>query len=152
MKVRILVMLASCPAIAGVAATACLDFTPNYVGAPDAAPPDPVIDAGPDAPDVDTRPSCQRCIETPDTPGPGCADELTTCLADPLCKAAYACILANGCLTKGSRQKVILCGLPCAEDAGIITQNEPAAIEILDVASCASRACAPSCIHDAGAD
>ena len=146
MRVRNFVFLAACTAIAGVAAAACLDFTPNYVAPPDAAPPPPVIEAGPDAPDVDLRPSCQKCIETPDVPGPGCSNELATCLADPLCKSSYECILANGCLTKGTRQKVIICGLPCAEDAGIVTQTEDAALEILSVANCAATTCHSSCL------
>ncbi len=153
MRLRMALILAMSTAIAGASAAACLDFAPNYVAPPDAAPPPPPpMDAGPDAPDVDNRPSCQQCIETPDTPGPGCHDELAACLVDPLCKSAYECILENGCLTKGTRQKVIICGLPCAEDAGIITQTEPAAVEILNVASCASKACQTSCLPDAGAD
>lgn len=150
MRARTVVVLACSTAIAGIAAAACLDLTPIYVAPPDAAPPPPPpIDAGPDAPDVDIRPSCQKCIETPDVPGPGCSDELAACLADPVCRSSYECILFNGCLTKGTRQKVIICGLPCAEDAGIVTQTEDAALEILNVANCAATTCHSSCL-DAG--
>ena len=153
MRLGVALILASSTALAGAAAVACLDLTPIYVAPPDAAPPPPPpVDAGPDAPDVDQRPSCQKCIESPDVPGPGCSDELTACLGDPTCKSSYECILAAGCLTKGSRQKVILCGLPCAEEAGIVSQSEDAAVEILNVANCASKACQPSCLPDAAAD
>ena len=132
---------------------ACLDTTPLvYVPpTPDAEPPPVVIDAGPDAPDVDTRPPCQLCVESPDDGGAGCADELAACTADPKCNAAYACIVLQGCLNKESQRKVILCGLPCAAAAGIVTQDEPAAVEIYAVAVCAQTSCADAChISDAG--
>ena len=138
------------------ALSACLDMTPiEFAPAvPEAAPPPPpIIDAGPDVPDVDTRPPCELCLESPDQPGPGCADELAACRADTKCKATYDCVLANGCLTKGSQKKMILCGLPCAENAGILTQDEPAAVLVLKVVACVQGACASACkVGDAGID
>jgi len=153
---RLVVALAigSLVAAGVVTVTACVDTTPFYVPPEDASPPPPPpVDAGPDAPDVDTRSSCQRCIETPDMPGPGCGDELAICLADPKCKGTYDCMLARGCLTKADQRKIILCGLPCAAEAGIVSQNEPAADEIYTVATCAESACPGPCgIGDAGTD
>jgi hypothetical protein len=151
-----LALVATAIGCAGAAAVACLDTTPIYVAAPDAAPepPPPDLDAGPDAPDVDRRTLCQQCVEAPDMPGPGCGDELATCLADDKCKGAYECVIAKSCLLKGTQEKVVLCGLPCAADAGITSQFEQAAVDLYGVASCALMACPKPCmlVTDAGAD
>jgi hypothetical protein len=143
-------------AIAAVLA-ACLDVTPITVVPvePDAdvPPPPPPIDAGPDAPDVDPRTDCQKCIETPDMPGPGCGDELAICLGDPKCRDTYDCMIRRNCLARANQQLIILCGLPCAAEAGIQSQFEQAANEIYDVATCAEGACPKPChVGDAGAD
>ena len=141
-------------AVAALGLAACLDMTTvEFVApVPDASPPPPVVDAGPDVPDVDTRPPCDQCLASPDQPGPGCADELAACLADTKCHAMYECVVAQQCLTKGSQKKIILCGLPCAESAGIVTQDEPAVVFVLAVVSCLQSACAVACkIGDAGA-
>lgn len=138
--------------VAGVAA--CLDMSPNnFVPAVQEAEPPPIVDAGPDVPDVDMRPPCEQCIESPDQPGPGCADELAACRADPRCNATYDCVIAHSCLTRGSQRRIILCGLPCAQDAGIIAQDDPAAVLVLAVVACLQTACPSECkITDAGTD
>jgi hypothetical protein len=140
-------------ALAGLAA--CLDMSANNYVVPveEAAPPPPVVDAGEDAPDVDMRPPCVQCLETPDQPGPGCATELGECRGDPKCNATYDCVIAKSCLTKGDQKKIILCGLPCAQEAGILTQDEPSAVLILDIVACIQASCASPCkIGDAAAE
>ena len=145
----------------GATGVACLDTTPFFV-APDASPPaaDADLDAGAEeagdaAVDVDPRPPCQRCIETPDDAGYGCGAELAPCLADVKCADVYACILANECITRArSLREVILCGLPCASEAGV-TQVDPAAQLIYNVAQCAETNCTATCapyLLDGGGD
>ena len=149
--IAVLISATTIGVVAGAAA--CLDMSPNnFVPAEQEAEPPPVRDAGPDVPDVDMRPPCIQCLEAPDQPGPGCADELADCRADPKCSATYDCVLAKSCLTKGEQKKIILCGLPCAQEAGIIAQDDPAAVLILGVVGCIQSACPSQCkIGDAGA-
>jgi hypothetical protein len=139
-------------ALAGLAA--CLDMSANnYVVPVEEAAPPPVVDAGEDAPDVDTRPPCVQCLEAPDQPGPGCGTALAECRGDPKCSATYDCVLAKSCLTKGDQKKIILCGLPCAQEAGIIAQDDPSAVLILDIVACIQASCASPCkIGDAAAE
>jgi hypothetical protein len=146
------IAIASLAIASGVVVAACLDTTPFIVPAPDSAvEPPPPVDAGPDAPDVDQRPPCQQCIEAPTSDG-GCADLLGVCLADPKCNGTYQCMLLHQCLTKADQRKIILCGLPCAAEAGIMSQFEQSANEIYDVATCAEMNCAGPCGIEAGTD
>ena len=129
------------------AALACLDLTPYVYEAArtkDAVAP-PQTDAGPDA-DVDNRPPCIRCVQSPDDAAvPGCASEIAACQQNTECAATYVCALANDCLNQPSFRDIINCGLPCAEEAGIMSENDPAVTLIYDFATCAQANCDVPC-------
>jgi hypothetical protein len=125
------------------APAACLDATPIFVAPPDAS----VDDAGAE---TSLAEACRQCIEAPDTPGPGCGKEMQACDQLPGCKAAIECTFAAGCFTLGSASKVVVCGLPCATEAGILTGTDPAIPAATNVFNCSTTTCAPAC--SAGGD
>lgn len=143
-------LLAVSIVLSGAAAiVACLDITPINVDAPaDSAPP-PVLDAGPDAIDADTRGACQRCLEQPEDAG-GCADELAQCLADPQCNLIYQCVIANRCLDKATPRAVTICSLPCASDAGVFDLSSTPAVLAINVVNCGEISCRGICVPEAG--
>jgi hypothetical protein len=112
----------------------------------------PPVDAGPDAEDADLRRPCQRCVESPDDPGPGCGNAVAACVADPVCVLVYQCALARGCLEKADQHDSVTCGVPCAEEAGVRTTTDPVVTLILGVTDCiANNACGAICTGaDAG--
>jgi hypothetical protein len=129
----------------------CLNTDPLLeLPAEDAAAPtvDVLTDAGAD---VDLRGPCQRCVEAPDdAAGGGCASILTNCNASPKCAGTYQCVLRAGCLTKGVYRDIINCGIPCAEEAGIVTQTDPAIPLVLGVTNCVSTGPCGKVCADAG--
>jgi hypothetical protein len=155
------------------AAAACLDLTPTVYEAPtpDAMPPkaDVAVDVpmGSDtappgdgsssdvrdaaAPEVYMPPTCVGCLNTPDDAAPpGCGTEITACLANSKCAATYACALAAGCFQQATFRDIVQCGIPCAEDAGIMSTNDPAVTLIYNIALCAQCSCnGPCAIGDA---
>jgi hypothetical protein len=156
-----------------MAGAACLDLTPIVYEAPstkDAQAPMPDVtvgEAGPvdgsvrDAtfdgdvlivPEVFVPPTCPDCLNWPDDAAPpGCAAEIAECMTNPKCAATYACCVANGCFLTGSFKGIVNCGLPCAEDAGIVTSNDPAVMLIDNIAVCASCNCNTICgLADSG--
>lgn len=166
--------LAGAAAVATVAGVACLDLTPivyevpSHEGgphpmqdafAPDAEPtPDASMsDAALDGdafvvPEVVVPPTCIGCVTHPDDAAtPGCATEIATCKANAECAATYACAVANDCFQQPSFRDIINCGIPCAEDAGIVSSNDHAVCLIYNIAVCASCNCSSICaIGDAG--
>jgi hypothetical protein len=155
--------------VAGFAA--CLDLTPIVYEAPapdampsvdasvdvpvtgDSAPPDASGDVGDAAaPEVHVPPTCVGCLNTPDDAAPpGCGSEIALCLANSKCAATYACVVATGCFQQPSFRDIVNCGLPCAEDAGIMSTTDPAVQLIYNIAICASCNCSNICaIGDSG--
>lgn len=154
------------------AAAACLDLTPTVYEAParDAMP--PTLDVGIDvpvasdvappegggdvrdaaAPEVYVPPTCVGCLGTPDDAAPpGCGTELALCLANSECAATYACAVATGCFQQPTFRAIVQCGIPCAEEAGIMSTNDPAVTLIYNIAVCAQCSCnGPCAIGDAG--
>lgn len=144
-------LLAAAATGATVAFVACLDATPVTVAPLDASA-DALGGMAPDArPDARLTP-CVRCIETPDQPGPGCGNELSTCMANTECAHALDCAIANGCFDLGSSGALISCGYPCAQEAGISTLNDPAITLAYGVFMCAAAACGPACHLGTGAE
>ncbi len=165
------IALACAAGSAIIGAAACLDLTPVLYEAPghDAMP--PTIDVAADAPmssdtalpgdsgdvrdaaapEVYMPPTCVGCLGTPDDAAPpGCGTELALCLANTECAATYACAVAAGCFQQPSFRAIVQCGIPCAEDAGIMSTNDPAVTLIYNIAVCAQCSCnGPCAIGDA---
>jgi hypothetical protein len=169
-----LAVLAGAATAAGLAGAACLDITPIVYEAPskgdgNAPMPDVTVgEAGPmtegsvrDAtfdgdvlivPEVVVPPTCLGCLNWPDDAAPpGCAAELAVCMTNPKCAATYSCCVASGCFATGSFRGIVNCGIPCAEDAGIVSSNDPAVQLIDNIATCATCNCNVICgLGDSG--
>ena len=164
-----LALAAGFAVVAGVAA--CLDLTPIVYEAPaadamptvdveidvpvtgDSAPPEDgadVRDAA--APEVHVPPTCVGCLNTPDdAASPGCGTEIAVCHTNSECAATYACAVATGCFQQPTFRQIVNCGLPCAEDAGIMSTTDPAVQLIYNIAVCAACNCSNICaIGDSG--
>lgn len=167
------VALAGAAAGAAVAGVACLDLTPSIYEAPasgdgqapmpdvvvmESMPPgdggqgDAAIDGDASAPEVVVPPTCVGCLNTPDDAASrGCATELGACLANAECASTYHCCVAHGCFQQPTFRDIVNCGIPCAEEAGIVSQQDPAVMLIYGIAVCASCNCNGICaIGDAG--
>jgi hypothetical protein len=143
-RTRVVVIAAvASTAFAALAIVACLDPSPYTMpaSASDAAPP---LDASRDG-DAAIVTTCTTCLQTPDTPGPGCADEVAACKASAKCNVALECALANACFERGSLEKLVACGLPCAQDAGIVSNDDPALSQAYDLFHCAGTTCGGPC-------
>ncbi len=126
--------------------TNAIDFTPK------ASPLAPPVDASADAGDADFRRPCQVCTESPDDAGGGCGTEVAACVNDPVCSQIYACALGHLCFEKTSQRDTLVCGVPCAEEAGVTSTVDPAITMILGITGCLfSGPCAAICGADAGA-
>lgn len=169
--------LAGAAAAAAVAGVACLDLTPIVYEAPSgddavapmpdvvvttesgplpdgSVPPDAasIVDGDASKPEVVVPPTCVGCLNTPDDAAtPGCATEIAACKKNSECAATYSCAVASGCFQQPSFRDIVNCGIPCAEDAGIVSQTDPAVQLIYDIAVCASCNCNAICaVGDSG--
>lgn len=169
--------LAGAAAAAAVASAACLDLTPlTYEAAPrdanvptmdvvepmESAPPpggDASVDVLPNDADAAVMPeapppppTCLGCINLPDDAGkPGCASDVAACLKNPECSGTYLCAVRDNCFQQPSFKDIVACGLPCAEEAGIMSTNDPAVQLIENIAICAACRCDEICsIGDSG--
>jgi hypothetical protein len=129
-------------AIPGLAVHGCLDVVVVHVDEPaDAGDGGPIheLDIAADAP----RP-CEVCMRAPSDPGPGCADAMAICAADPPCNATMECAIAARCLELTGQGAIIDCGTPCGRDAGLDLSS--ASINyVFGVIACAQDACGPIC-------
>ena len=115
-------------------APACLEITPVIVEKDAALP----ADAG-----------CVPCLEQPDR----CRFIIVKCNQDPRCVPVYACITRDRCFDQPKLDDKILCGLPCAADAGITRLNDPFVDEYLvSLLACAREKCAEACNLSEDAD
>ncbi len=166
-RVRRAVVFALLASASAAAVVACLDLTPitsdEIPPAPKPPrpdvyrPPPPMVDAGsrdvvteaeagpPPVVDVDLRSPCEKCTEMLDMPGPGCATELATCLANAICNETWQCVLSSGCLLLVSRQDLVACSLPCVQEAGITSQASPEGMAAFGLAKCIVGACGAFC-------
>lgn len=87
---------------------------------------------------------CAACIGAPNTPGPGCANELAVCETFSGCPIAINCAVDNGCFAKPS-DKVIECGVPCGEIAHIADPNSTEGSATIAVALCTIASCSAAC-------
>jgi hypothetical protein len=104
---------------------ACLDVTPIFVD-------DDAFD--PDA-------GCLLCLQQPSA----CADIISSCEGDLLCKPTYACMVALGCLDLRTIDDKIKCGLACAQDAGITSVDDPTTAYLINLVACGRQRCTEPC-------
>ncbi len=92
---------------------------------------------------------CLRCIEEPAT----CAGLIDECRAKyPACGPAFECIRREACFDLLTLDDKINCGLPCAQDAGIVSAADPVvSTYLVGLVACAQQKCALQCnLSDAG--
>jgi hypothetical protein len=100
---------------------------------------------------------CAACYVAPNVPGPGCADEVTACFADPKCKKAFQCSVDRGCF-QGAKEQLITCGTDCASQAGFTSLADTAYALATKVYACLLGPCKDACFgpstgpEDAGLD
>ena len=130
-------------AITGLAIHGCLDVVVIHVderdgGAGDGGP-NHDLDVADDAP----RP-CDVCMRSPAVPGPGCAEVMATCAADPPCNATMECAISARCFELNGQGAIIDCGTPCGREAGL-DLSSPSLTRVLAVVTCAQDACGAIC-------
>ncbi len=109
--------------------SSCLDVTPIIVERESAA--------------VGTE--CVRCLESPN----GCAGLIAKCRADPeypTCGPIYDCMVERACLDLPILDDKIRCGLPCAQEAGVVSTDDPIVTNyMLGLVICAQQNCPAEC-------
>ena len=110
--------------------SACLDVTPIIVDR----------DARGSSGGVDA--SCLKCLEQPES----CEGIIDQCKQDPRCDPVYGCIVGLACLDLPTLDDKINCSLPCAQDAGILSVNDPViSTYLVGLVGCAQQKCADPC-------
>ena len=112
-------------------------LSPLTVGESSTQGDDAGSDAGP------TYRPCEACLR-----GPGCGDLMTACDGDSKCTQSISCAISKGCFEFSEQPDILLCGLPCAQHAGVATQDEPAAKIIYSVLLCMESQCLATCNAD----
>src|SRR3954453_2323338 len=94
-------------------------------------------------PDARTSGGCLAGVELPEK----CAGIIEQCqAADPRCKPAFSCIEREACFDLLTLDDKILCGLPCAQDAGIQSADDPViSTYLVGLVGCAQEKCAVPC-------
>jgi hypothetical protein len=91
---------------------------------------------------------CLTCLNTPDTPGPGCGDEIAACKAVATCNRSLDCSLARQCIG-GSVQVLVACLPECTNAAGFTGPDDPGRNTGFAVYTCITQgACAKVCFTD----
>ena len=104
-----------------------------------------VVDAAPPPPDSDGPTPCSMCITAPNSPGPGCGDEIAICLTDERCTRILQCTEPLRCYEKPTAAEVNDCGLPCFQMEVGNTLPTDLIMMLLNIASCAQNTCGPIC-------
>jgi hypothetical protein len=103
-----------------------------------------VVDAAPPA-DSDVATPCGMCISAPNSPGPGCGDEIAVCLTDDRCTRILQCTEPLRCYEKPTAVEVNDCGLPCFRMEVGNTLPTDLIMMLLNIAACAQNTCGPLC-------
>jgi hypothetical protein len=122
-------LAASLACTAALVASACLDVTPIVVPPKEAGS----VDGG-----------CTLCLERPASEQ-GCREVLDRCRADLGCQPVLACVEALGCFDLPAIDDKLNCGLPCIQDAGITSVDDPRVAGVLNVVKCGQTTCGVAC-------
>ncbi|HEY8073539.1 MAG TPA: hypothetical protein VIF62_05505 [Labilithrix sp.] len=135
---RIATLACAAGAIATTFVAACLDVEEVFVPPRDAA----ASDGAP----------CLACLLGDPAQG-GCADKIDTCEKDSRCQTVYTCMATTGCFERVQLDDKIACTLPCLQEAGILTVNDPVVETLLVVVQCGQKGCTLECnLPEAGID
>jgi hypothetical protein len=125
-------------ATAIVVVAACLDPSPFVV-----SPRDSSVETS-----SDETAACLRCLHASDQPGPGCAEEVERCQANPSCANLLVCARVQGCFRGAPQAAILQRGLPCISEAGIAFSDDPALDIAEAVFACLVSSCAPACVTE----
>ena len=128
---------ALCPVAVLWLARGCVDIDPVTVQPV-------VVDAAP-PPDSDEPTACGKCIEAPNSPGPGCGDEIAICRTDERCTMVLDCSAPLRCYEKPTPAEVNDCGLPCFRMVVGNTLPTDLIMMLLNIQACAQNICGPTC-------
>ena len=123
-------LLAFAPAALAIA---CVDTTPVSIEIAE-------LDAG-----VDGEGACVACVEAPNAPGPGCADELAVCFQYEECEGTNVCAKEAQCYELPSVPDLVSCSVGCGEEVGLGTN-----LDALDAAEAFFSCMLGSCDHVCG--
>ena len=86
--------------------------------------------------------SCLLCLQEPQN----CRGLIEQCEGDPRCGPVYACMVQEACLDMLTLNDKIQCGLPCAQDAGIVSTTDPViSTYLVGLVACGQERCAAPC-------
>ena len=103
-----------------------------------------VVDAAPPT-DSDVPSLCSMCIGAPNSPGPGCGDEVAVCLTDERCTRILMCTEPLRCYERPTAAEVNDCGLPCFRMEVGNSLPTDLIMMLLNIAACAQNTCGPIC-------
>jgi hypothetical protein len=116
----------------------CVDIDPVTVQPP-------VVDASPPPPDGEAPTACGMCLTAPNSPGPGCGDEIGACLGDERCTRILQCTEPLRCYEKPTQAETQDCGLSCFRMEVGNTLPTDLVTMLLAIAACAQNTCGPIC-------
>jgi hypothetical protein len=123
-------------ALVALGLAACLDTDP--IG----EDPEPLADAGADAPE---NRACRLCL-TADA-GP-CTEAYRSCAVDASCIGAIECVLSLNCFAHPTFDERFACGNPCLVAAGLTSAGHPSLPKLIAVNICANNGCHSACIGE----
>jgi hypothetical protein len=131
------------------ASAGCVDLSPLDFEAPEAGAPDGGRDASGDGPSRDALAAeCQGCLS-----GGECGATWTACEANTRCAAFATCMSTTLCWASMLTDLADLspCLIQCAELGGITSQNDPAAVLVTPLYTCAQNPseCGQACVPGA---
>jgi hypothetical protein len=121
-----------------------LSFVPGCVDINPVTVENVVVDAAPPS-DSDAPTPCGLCLNGPNSPGPGCGDEIAVCLTDERCTRILRCTEPLRCYEKPTQAETQDCGLPCFRMEVGNTLPTDLITMLLNIAACAQNTCGPIC-------
>jgi len=106
--------------------TSALDYVP------------PNVEAGSGSP-----PACIECLTGQTGP---CSAEYQGCLEFPVCEAVMQCLIDRACVLLPVPADRVSCGLPCAQEHGLLSGSDPAINVLAAINICGLTNCTEECL------
>jgi hypothetical protein len=87
-------------------------------------------------------PACIECLTGQTGP---CAAEYARCLEFPVCEAVMQCLIDKGCVLLPNPNDRVSCGLPCAQEHGLLSGSDPAIEFLASINVCGLANCLDDC-------